>query len=349
MFKKTLALFLALALIFCLGACGGKGDDVAETSSVEAPVEKATLNPLTGLEISKTLANNKATAVTINNLNSAQKVQTGLGKFDVVYEVPVEGGITRILALTNDISALPQIGTVRSARQVFMELAYGHNANYVHAGYDYYHFVPLKTRLGVESFDINTGKYAKYGFRQSNGLSSEHTMYTKGSNLSEGFAALGWEQTTDDNSWIEFLDKETVRVPETAATKLMVTFSASYKTGFTYNAETKEYRKQYKDGTDWKDYLTGETAEFTNVFVLFTEVGPHNCTGSDNKGHTNVELKGGKGYYFTNGAYEEIVWEKGNAGDKMRFFTADGATALEINAGQSYICITSADATVTIE
>ena len=164
MLKKILAITLCLGLMFVMSACGGDvpvDTDSTDDTSSAAPVPETATNPLTGEKIDKSLKENKATAVTINNLNSAQKVQTGLGKFDVVYEAPVEGGITRLLALTNDIKSLPQIGTVRSARQVFLELAYGHNANYVHAGYDYYHFEPLKNRLGVKSFDLNGGSYGK--------------------------------------------------------------------------------------------------------------------------------------------------------------------------------------------
>lgn len=347
--KKILALSLCLVMVFAFTACGGgKKDDTSSIESTPAPVPTTVMNPLTGLQVDKSLENSKATAVTINNLNSAQKVQTGLGKFDVVYEAPVEGGITRLLALTNDISALPQIGTVRSARQVFLELAYGHNANYVHAGYDVFHFASLKSRLGVSSFDINTGKYSAYGFRQKNGLASEHTMYTSGEKLSAGFDALGWDRKSTDNKWISFNSPENAETPTAPGTKITVPFSGSYVTKFSFNTETGKYTKQFKNDTNWKDYLTGETAEFKNVFVLYTTVTAHNCTGSDNKGHRNVALSGGNGYYFTNGGCEEITWQKSTTGEPITFKKADG-TAFSANAGNSYICLVDKSANITIE
>jgi len=352
MIKKILSLILALLMVLCVAACG-EGEVPVDTSSPEskpapAPVPETVMNPLTGLQVDKSLANNKATAVTINNLNSAQRVQTALGKFDVVYEAPVEGGITRLLAITNDIASMPQIGTVRSARQVFLQLAYGHNANYVHAGFDYYHFEPYKNRLGVESFDINTGKYAKYGFRQQNGEKSEHTMYTSGEKLYNGFKDLGWKTQTANNEWITFNKEDAAVTPAAAATKVTVPFSPSYITKFSYNTATGKYTKQFKDGTNWKDYLTGETAEFTNVFVLYTTVSPHNCTGSDNKGHINVALSGGKGYYLSAGGYEEITWSKTSDSNPITFKKADG-TAFSANAGNSYICLVDKSAKVVIE
>ncbi len=349
MFKRTLALVLALCMVFVLTACGkDKEKDTSSSESAPAPVPQTVMNPLTGLQVDKSLVNSKATAVTINNLNSAQKVQTGLGKFDVVYEVPVEGGITRLLALTNDIKSLPQIGTVRSAREVFLQLAYGHNANYVHAGYDAYHFGKLKSNLGVATFDINTGKYSTYGFRQKNGLASEHTMYTSGEKLSTGFDKLGWERTTTDNAWISFNEPDAPVKPEPGiCTKLTVPFSSSYVTKFTYNEQSGAYTKQFKDGSNWKDYLTGESAEFTNVFVLYSSVYGHNCTGSDNKGHKKVELNGGKGFYMTKGGCVEIKWSKASNSSPVTFTNTDGS-AFKANAGKSYICIVDSSVKIDI-
>ncbi|MBR3593298.1 MAG: DUF3048 domain-containing protein [Clostridia bacterium] len=349
MAKKILAMVLCLCMVLLFAACGGESKP-ADTSSVESepPKPVTAINPLTGLEMDLSLAENKATAVTINNLNSAQKVQTGLGKFDVVYEAPVEGGITRLLALTNNISALPQIGTVRSARQVFLELAYGHNANYVHAGYDAYHFHQLKKRLGVDTFDINTGRYSNYGFRQKNGLASEHTMYTSGEKLAKGFSDLGWDTKTTDNKWINFLAADETKTPTAPGNSVKVNFSASYGTNFTYNTETGKYTKQFKDGKNWTDYLTGETAEFTNVYVLYTTVTAHNCTGTDNKGHRDVKLSGGNGYYFTKGGCEEITWSKASTGDPITFKNSDG-TAFSANAGNSYICLIDTAMEVVID
>ena len=72
----------------------------------------------------------------INNISVAQSVQTGLSKADIVYETEVEGGITRLLAVFQDITAAEKIGTIRSARYPYVDLAMGHNAIYVHCGQD---------------------------------------------------------------------------------------------------------------------------------------------------------------------------------------------------------------------
>ena len=341
MIRKIIAAALLCCLVLCFAACKSGKEDLSSTGSVPT-TELNFVNPLTGVKVAKDISKNRVVGVTINNLKKAQAVQTGLSKFDIVYEIPVEGGITRMMGVTQDISALPQIGTVRSARKPFLELAEGHGAIYVHAGYDYFHFAPLRKSLGVDTFDINTGKYSKYGFRQSNGLSSEHTMYTKGEKLAEGMKNLGFATTAENTAWLSFNDESAPVRPGAVGNSVSVKFSSSAISEFTYNAETGKYTKG-ANGTVWKDYLTGEGAEFTNVFVLFTTV----TTCSDEKHHSLVDLNSGTGYYISNGGYEEISWSKADTKSPLAFKRTDG-TPLTANAGNSFVCITNIGSQVTI-
>lgn len=72
----------------------------------------------------------------INNISTAQPVQTGLNKADIIYETEVEGGITRLMAVFQDITTAEKIGTIRSARYPYVDLAMGHNAIFIHCGQD---------------------------------------------------------------------------------------------------------------------------------------------------------------------------------------------------------------------
>ena len=58
----------------------------------------------------------------INNINVARKAQSGLSDAYIVYEIVVEGGITRYLALFKD-APTTRIGSVRSARHYFIDYA----------------------------------------------------------------------------------------------------------------------------------------------------------------------------------------------------------------------------------
>lgn len=331
MTKKIFALTLSLLLL--LSVCGCKENEIVISDETPSVVEKQKFyNELTGLEIDEAKKDAKPVAVMINNISTAQGVQTGLNSVDIIYETLVEGGITRMVTVTKDVTKLPQIGTVRSARYVFLDIALGHNATYVHGGFDPIYFKKHKDELGVKTLDINSTA-AKYGLRQKNGLSSEHTLYTTGAKLEEGRKAFKMDTTATQTKWLSFGDAAAPITPATPCTKLNVFFSGSQKTAFTYDAATGRYVKS-SNGKERTDYLTGEKLTVKNIFVLFTTVSAY----SDGY-HMNIGLQGGTGYYVSNGGYEEIKWSKGSANNPLSITKADG-TELTVNAGNSYICIT---------
>ena len=130
MYRKILALAV-VALMVCFAGCGKK--DTGSETSVDLPTQAEVknepkaeyyANPLTGVEeLTKEKSQDKPVAIMVNNISVAQKVQTGLSKADIVYETEVEGGITRLLAVFQDISKVEKIGTVRSARYAYIDLA----------------------------------------------------------------------------------------------------------------------------------------------------------------------------------------------------------------------------------
>ena len=70
-------------------------------------------------------------AIMIENHNQARP-QSGLYVADIVYEMPVEGGITRFMGLYTKMPGL--IGPVRSCREYFVDRALEVDALYVHCG-----------------------------------------------------------------------------------------------------------------------------------------------------------------------------------------------------------------------
>ena len=109
MFKRVLSLLLCLVFVLLVG-CGAKEEvkpstDAATSSEEKAPEPVLAVNPLTGIKnMDPEIANNRPVAITINNISVAQPVQTGLTEAEIVYETEVEGGITRLVAVFQDIS-----------------------------------------------------------------------------------------------------------------------------------------------------------------------------------------------------------------------------------------------------
>ena len=115
---KKRAWALALAFLLVLAGCGKKEEPVPDpeppaaeepivTPEPEAepePAVPAGMNPLTGLPMEPEYERNRPVAVMLNNLKKAQP-QLGNSQADIIYEVPAEGGITRMLAVYQTLTA----------------------------------------------------------------------------------------------------------------------------------------------------------------------------------------------------------------------------------------------------
>jgi hypothetical protein len=129
--RTVLAVLAGLLAVLAVGAAvavaalrqgdGGTGGTAAPPSATgptsTPPTASSPLSPLTGRSGG---APGRVLAVKIDNVPPARP-QTGLSSADVVYVEPVEGGLSRIMAIYS--SKLPaRIGPVRSARESDLEL-----------------------------------------------------------------------------------------------------------------------------------------------------------------------------------------------------------------------------------
>ncbi|MDD6478787.1 MAG: DUF3048 domain-containing protein [Oscillospiraceae bacterium] len=343
MLKKLAVILLSLTFL-TLTACGNTTTEKpalssSGTESTPAPEPKPTyyMNSLTGeVDLSLEVSKRQPVAVMVNNINFAQKIQTGLENADIVYETEVEGGITRLMAVYQDIKSAGKIGSIRSARYVYVDLALGHNAVYIHHGQDSRYCGPhLKD---IEHYTAGTNNCAK---RIQNGLAYEHTLYAEGKSIYSCF--MKNKKLKERPAWQNFADpEESITLSGGTCTKLAVPFSDSYKTGFNYDANSGKYTRLF-NGTVLKDYVSGNPTQFKNIFVLLTNISNY----SDGY-HRNVSLKGGNGYYIVNGTYTPIKWSKSSSTAPIKFTNTDG-TSLTVNTGSSWVCIARKDINVTFE
>ena len=143
---KKFYVIISTLIIFSLllSGCGKKAEQPADDASSAATVvsepepDKGSLNTLTGIygTLDDSAVGKRPVAVMINNISTAQPVQTGLNKADVVFECLVEGGISRLMAVFSDLSQCEKLGTIRSARYSYVQLAKSLDAIYVHCGMD---------------------------------------------------------------------------------------------------------------------------------------------------------------------------------------------------------------------
>ena len=125
--KRALAMLLAVWMVLALAACGGKPDSepepepgataepvpVPEPEPEPEPDVPEGANPLTGAPMEPEYENLRPIAVMLNNLKAAQP-QLGVSQADIIYEVPVEGGITRMLGVYQSVEGVELLGSVRA-------------------------------------------------------------------------------------------------------------------------------------------------------------------------------------------------------------------------------------------
>lgn len=300
-------------------------------------VEETNINRLTGLNtLTDEAVGSRPVAIMINNMSGALP-QYGIAAADIMFEIEVEGGITRMMAIYGDYTQVPKVCSIRSCRYYYPIFAHGFDAIYICYGSNETLGTPTLISLGIDYFDGNQISSSLFG-RDAERLltySSEHTAYIDGTLLEDYLDSQGTRTDYDDGfdvNIFDFVDEVNfgVKTDVSTCSKVNLTFSDSYYSTFTYNEETNTYYKQHS-GSAHIDSSTGEQLNYTNVFVLETDV----TTYTD--GYLmQVDWTGGTGYYVSGGYVQQITWVKSTERDMIQVFDLDG-NEIEVNSGNSYM------------
>ena len=322
-------------------------DESAESVIEETPISNIQ-NPITGeLGFNENAINKRPVAVMINNIQSSLP-QYGIEAADMIYEIVVEGGITRMMAIYSDYSNVPNVCSIRSCRFYFPILAYGMDAIYCHWGTDKTMAQETLDRLGIERFDGGGNAENVLFFNDQDRLNNyarEHTGYLKGSVLPELIQSYGYRTDLlekNRGNVFNFNSENDMLIPSGVdCNKVLLNFSSDYFSTFDFDSELKVYKKQHS-GSAHMDQSTGNQLSFTNVFALRTQIGLLNIGQL-----MDVKLNGGTGYYISNGKAQEINWHKNSEEDKISFTDLDG-NELIVNKGKSYIGIIGNEKIISI-
>lgn len=326
----------------------------AESSAAESTAEPtealstepANVNLLTGLPtLTDGAIGKRPVAVMVNNVDAALP-QYGISAADLIFELPVEYDLTRLMAVYGDYTQVPDVCSVRSCRYYYPILAVGFDAIYVNWGMN-----ESVARPTVNSMDIDQYDGDEYGLgdcfgrdkaRYENGYAWEHTGVFHGPNFPSVLEKdkvrtdLKEDKTGTAFNFVE-MDKNAAPNGENAQ-KVRVDFGANYSV-FTYDEENHEYLKSFKDSPHM-DGISKEQLKFENVIVLETEIKPY----PGDEVIKYVDWEGGenaKGYYISEGKMLPITWSKAGMYDPLKFFDANG-NELQLNRGKSYIAFTYA-------
>ncbi len=336
---STAAILLAVSLTACgketASTTTSELELVSETvsSSVEE-VKYENINPLTGENnLADAAKGQRPIAVMINNHPSARP-QWGLCSADIGIEGLVEGGATRMMWLFSDVSQIPKIGSVRSMRHDFVELADGLDAIFVHWGGSPQAYTSVSNN---HVDDIDGLSDSTNFFRdQTRNVAIEHTGYTTGQNILNAINQKGF-QTNINSSYsspFQFNIPDVKRkLADGICKKVNIYFSAQgYNHTFTYDESDGLYYNRINNTPMTQD--GGKQMSVSNVIGLYTNVQP---ISNDEAGRIDMDLTGGEGFYISNGTYETITWKKGNiASNPLKLYDKKG-NELVLNAGKSWI------------
>ncbi|MBS6766216.1 MAG: DUF3048 domain-containing protein [Clostridium sp.] len=351
--KKVSIVLLVLLMIFGMAGCkkkeAPKRAEKTEEKEVKEKKEEpkqeeapANQNLLTGLaDLTDGAIGKRPVAVMVNNVEAALP-QLGISKADIIYEIPVEGDVTRLMALYADYTAVPKICAVRSCRYYFPAYSQGYDAFYVNWGIDD-SIADYLEALNLDQYDgMNNagGLFGRDQDRLNAGYSLEHTGFFDGTRFAEVVQAEGRRTDLNEDkkgTAFQFNGMDEQLKPEGQDCKnVNINFGAATAT-LTYDEGSKTYLKQI-NGKPQMDGSDNTQLAFTNVFVLETDISVR-----DDIGHKEINWYGGSdyvGYYVSNGGMQKIHWSKeaNNENSYLRFYDESGKE-IKVNRGKSYIAV----------
>lgn len=317
---------------------------IAERQEVNGKIQSY----LTGEWIDKNIATRRPIAVMIPN-NTPAMPQHGLSKAAIIYEAPVEGRITRLMAVFEDYDELDHIGPVRSSRDYFIYVAMGYEAIYCNWGLARPYVEELINRDTVQNISAAVeGIYhpsdEAFGRIKREGYATEFTGYLFIDGLKKAIERHEYETEYDDAFVPPFTfiaDEHRAEYAELKDATIIRPGGDSSNSGgygaytpyFEYNAEDGLYYR-FQDGKKQIDEYDGNQLAVSNVILQY-------CHGEvrDAKDYLAFGVHGeGDALVFTNGKVIEGTWKRydGDA-TPAKFYDKDGNEII-FNQGKTWIC-----------
>lgn len=295
-------------------AAGVSGVTGASPAVSSAPPVLSGIDPLTGLPPTSPAAETRpALAVKIDNVQGAWP-QAGLNQADIVYDLPVEGGLTRLLAIFHS-QDVPLFGPIRSARPVDADILHllGH-AYFAFSGGTTSDLGPINAHSNATPmwWDVTPSLFV---IRHDHAV--PHQVFGTTAMLYAGGEARA-PSTTPPPPMFSYQ----VAVPTNAVPATTVTAQYSSATAvWTWNGS--QYLRNQSGHPDL--LIGGSQVTATNVVVM--SVGVQNTSAHDSHG-TVVPLPlvigSGQVWVFRNGVVVHGTWSRPNENAPMKLMSSTG-------------------------
>ena len=311
-------------------------------SGVEAiplpePIDPLIYNPLTGVLTLEDISRNRPIAVIIGNTRDALPMN-GISYADIVYEVLVEGGLTRMLAIYQDITGVGRIGSVRSARHYQVEIAASYDAIFLFSGGSEPALHAVRAH-GITALTEGSRVFVRDGGRVSGRrFSAPHNLITSGELIERWLPEYDFRFTHDEDREHELRFTDNPIPGGRAADEVVVRFSGGKSSMFTFDEASNLYEMRQFNSDFVDANHNGRQVTFTNLIILKT--GERSLSGPyGHSGRRDLDTVGsGDGYFVYGGRFVEIYWSREHATAQFVYTLRDG-TPLELGRGRTYIGI----------
>ncbi len=261
----------------------------------------------------------RAVAVLLDNVWGYP--QAGLLEASVIIEMPVEGGLTRLMTVYDRLDA-ERVGPVRSARPYFHELALTMGAVLVHDGGS------PDAMVAIAGSRIPTLNAYQRGdlFSRQEGRSAPYNLYAGGNSLREAVNRL---ELGDSREVRGVIHRPAEEAPEVG--RIEVRFGQNYQSGFGYVPELNLYR-WVRNGERANDAY-GEAVYVDAVLIAGISARP---LPNDPEGRLYIPLRDGEATLYLRGRAIEGSWRK----DQGIAFTSAQGEIIDLAPFKTWVVMT---------
>ena len=266
------------------------------------------------------------------NCHGAALPQSGLQDAYIVYELMVEYGITRMMALFKDVD-FTKVGSIRSVRTQYLAYAYENDAIIVHAG-GATDAIEKMSKEKISNFSVD-GKYGKRDMELAKKRAWEHTLFTNTDLLKQAVSNIGIRNNTETKPLLTYSADELdlSKYQTTPANKVTIKYSSYRTSSYDYDVNTKTYLRNIGNQKN-TDLVTGKQYQVKNVIAYAVKY-----TTYDGIYQKLSNIGTGEGYYFTDGVALPITWEKKDEKSQTVYKIKETGEELVVNDGNTYFQI----------
>lgn len=341
--KSGTKIMIVVLVLFILGAGGllayqiskdkGKQETAVEEEPITAVLEEKEVQIFKG--------NDRPIAIMIDNHSDAWP-QAGLQKAYMVYEIVVEGGETRLMALFKGVD-VEKIGPVRSARHYFLDYVMENDAIYTHFGES------PQADSDIRKYSINEiDGIAEDGttFKRVKDKASPHNAVTSIEKLIESAKNKKFKMTSNKESVLNYVTDEVNLEEGQGAISVTIPHSDLQTVKYVYDEENKVYQR-YARGKKQTDWDSKEMITTKNIIITFCD--NYTLQDKENKGRQGIKNIGTfDGYYITNGKAIKIKCIKNEREEQTVYQDLEG-NEIKVNDGNTFVNICPTDAKVVLE